>query len=556
MTDFIDESGHRKTVSSDAPLPVAMVGAAQLSVKTAKDSFYDGFGVIDNAKWQQNIDASFSLSVDGNVAGAEYLKLTSSALVAGVEGSLQSLVPFLLPARVLFGWSASQRIAGEEHCLSLVSASNGIIESGAPDIPIVISSIRVLTNVAYISCSGSIANKVFPLDRVVLYGCAGSRLNVGSVVVTTVWNTENIIIIPLTIADGAYTVGADARLLRVHPAFKSLDASGLLLDGATSANAILYSKNAGGSPVINAATSLGTAYSDSLQASVQPYAYAQQPRFVTGFNVRQEHLEIVSQAIDSMALPIFLKRSQSTPSSDKEYVVHLSSKTLPNKSVPVARIVSVSKTGTTTATVTTDIPHKLTTEDWITAYGVTDTANFANLAVATVVASVINENSFAVVWGSAATAASFGGAVVRVNGGNLPAAQTFSLRGFARANGYMMLATSVAPVVAVGDTIRLLGVGDNVGFIGIDNRYKVAHLAPAIWYGNTSTSAVVTGITNTDLIPVGALVTGSGVPASAYIVSVQNGVGFTLSAATTTYRAHHALCMRLRRLFRWMVAAE
>jgi len=194
----------------------------------------------------------------------------------------------------------------------------------------------------------------------------------------------------------------------------------------------------------------------------------------------------------------------------------------------------MSKTGTTTATIETDIPHTLTTGDWITAHGSTDVTNFPNLTVATVVASIIDSTHFTVVWGSSVTATSFGGAVTRVNGGNLPPAQTFALRGISRANGYMMIATSTTPTVLVGDTVRLVGVRDNAASIGIDDRYKVAHLTPAIWYGNTATSTIVTGIADTTLIPIGALVTGSGVPALAYIVSVQVGVGFTLSAATTT----------------------
>lgn len=83
----------------------------------------------------------------------------------------------------------------------------------------------------------------------------------------------------------------------------------------------------------------------------------------------------------------------------------------------MAQIVSATKTGTTTATVVTDVPHGLTTGDVIVCYGNRDATNFANLTAATTVASVVNATMFTVVWGSAVTATGYGGYVARVNGG-------------------------------------------------------------------------------------------------------------------------------------------
>lgn len=82
---------------------------------------------------------------------------------------------------------------------------------------------------------------------------------------------------------------------------------------------------------------------------------------------------------------------------------------------PIAKIVSIVKTGTTTATVTTDVPHGLTTTSYVTIKGVRDQTNFPNLTTATVIASPTT-NTFTIVIGGAVTATSYGGAVILTNG--------------------------------------------------------------------------------------------------------------------------------------------
>ena len=75
-------------------------------------------------------------------------------------------------------------------------------------------------------------------------------------------------------------------------------------------------------------------------------------------------------------------------------------------------IVSVSKTGTTTATVVTRLPHGLKTGDSVTLRGVVNQTNFANNSSAAGI-TVVNATTFTCIWGSAVTASSYGGVVVR-----------------------------------------------------------------------------------------------------------------------------------------------
>lgn len=64
---------------------------------------------------------------------------------------------------------------------------------------------------------------------------------------------------------------------------------------------------------------------------------------------------------------------------------------------PIAKIVSITKTASTTATVTTDVPHGLLTTNYVTIKGVRDQTNFPNLTTSTVVASTPTTTTFTIV---------------------------------------------------------------------------------------------------------------------------------------------------------------
>jgi len=68
-------------------------------------------------------------------------------------------------------------------------------------------------------------------------------------------------------------------------------------------------------------------------------------------------------------------------------------------------------------TITFDQPHGLTVADLVVVFGIRDQMNFANLATPTGVASVPNATTITIPIGASATATSFGGVVIRVNGG-------------------------------------------------------------------------------------------------------------------------------------------
>ena len=149
---------------------------------------------------------------------------------------------------------------------------------------------------------------------------------------------------------------------------------------------------------------------------------------------------------------------------------------------PVAKIVSISKSGTTTATVNTASAHGLTTGNWVTIKGVRDQTNFANISTPAQV-TVTSATQFTVVLGSAVTATSYGGAVILTNGGvdqQGALGQVVQSASIAAATGVLTLVgTATWTGVNIGDYVELYGLRDNAtgADLGLDGSWEVAALS-------------------------------------------------------------------------------
>jgi hypothetical protein len=199
-----------------------------------------------------------------------------------------------------------------------------------------------------------------------------------------------------------------------------------------------------------------------------------------------DRVQWVDTVVDSQVAPTSRAfRTQISPSPNKEYKFRIRATNNDSLTVPIGQIVSASKAGATTATVLMDRPHNLRVGEFINAYGVRDQAatSFTNLTAATAVASIVDENTFTVVWNTAGTVTSFGGYVAKVQGGNLMSAlgaiaqvvQSGSL-----ANGVLTLIGNATWAGAViGDSVELVGIRDNITGISlnVDGAWKVSNLA-------------------------------------------------------------------------------
>jgi len=153
---------------------------------------------------------------------------------------------------------------------------------------------------------------------------------------------------------------------------------------------------------------------------------------------------------------------------------------------PVSKITAISKSGTTTATVTHDGSTTFAVGNIVGIYGVRDITNFAQTVAA--VASVISATQFTLVLGSAVTATSYGGTVSIINGG---AAQPGIIGQHVQSVAQLAANTEWLSIVgnttwsgvSIGDYINLHGVRDSAGAdIGVDGPWEVAHVSTTALY--------------------------------------------------------------------------
>jgi len=149
---------------------------------------------------------------------------------------------------------------------------------------------------------------------------------------------------------------------------------------------------------------------------------------------------------------------------------------------PVAKISTISKAGTATATVIHDGSYPFQTGQYVTIKGVRDTVNFAAITVPAVI-TVIDQFTFQIVLGSAVTATSHGGTVVLTNGGadqpgiNSGVIQSVSYD--AVNNLLLVVGNATWAGFTVCDYVNIHGVRSDVdgSDLGVDGAWEVWHLS-------------------------------------------------------------------------------
>jgi hypothetical protein len=174
-------------------------------------------------------------------------------------------------------------------------------------------------------------------------------------------------------------------------------------------------------------------------------------------------------------------RTSVCPTASKQYRLRLRATNNKALTVPVGKIVSATKAGSTTATIVFAAAHGLTTNDQIVIYGIRDQTNFANLTTATAVASVVNSTTITIAFGASATITSYGGFVSRVNGSQIQQGVSAQVVQSASITTSVLTLTGSAAWtgVAIGDYVDVYGVRDNTtgADVGIDGAYKVRNVS-------------------------------------------------------------------------------
>lgn len=473
-------------------------------IGNARTKFRDGFSTEDTLQpnpdiWDlvnddENPVTGHIITAGGNSSGSKYLRISLSPFNESSQVLLNSKNTFIYPMRVGFGLSLSQRVSGQEVFIGMVGTdTSGTIEyiDTVADKPITGTTAVVASNIA----TFTLANHGFKGgDRINIAGCAEKRLNVGPVVVTVL--TKDTFTVPIVLANASYsTVGGFVRT--VDPMRYAKNGSGLLIESTTATNASFVARRNGGK-FRSTNSSIGS--TTAAQTNTNPYTDAFNASNNQELLFTLDEVGYRSYAADAVSSMAGLsKYTQSVPDEEIEYKIQIRARNLNGITVPVGRITSITKTASTTATVTTDVPHGLATGDFVQVYGVRDQTNFPNLATQTVVASAPTATTFTVIIGASATASSLGGVVWQNQGSVLaPGVIATALQSISR-TGNIMTVTGNATMAALlpGEYVQLHGL-EPAG-TAYEGAYKVLRVnttvleleAPGADFGSITTGGAV-----------------------------------------------------------------
>lgn len=455
--------------------------------------------------------------VDGNASASSYLVISKDPLVSGTESSILSSISFGLPTEASFGISMSQRTLGQEFSIEIVDTNPPL-----PDFPeLEISSISQATTT--LTVDTVLPHGLSVGKSIGIYGCSNQLANYPALVVASVPSPTQFTVTAGpngTIASQTITNPAGAKGFVFFRERLGRANNGLsqIFENATATNASLYIRAESGDALPSGTISgshpvtVGTTAPVALVSSAYQYAWTASTEY--RMMVQADRVQWADSSVDSTTQTTSrLLRTQVCPSPSATYKLRIRAVNNKSLTVPNGQIVTATKSGTTTATVVTDVPHGLVSGDTVVAYGARNQTDFANLVTATAV-TVVNATTFTLTWGAAVTATTTGGYIAKVQGGNLMStlgavAQVVSTATLATlADGTRQLTlvgSGTWAGVSIGDLVNLVGCRESVGntLLGVDGAWKVANLA-------TTTMTLVLPYSGSMTLPVDFVATNAG----------------------------------------------
>ena len=444
--------------------------------REAFESFTSG------VRWNSSIGSADLILLDGNALSSSYLVISKDPLTAGTTTQIETISSFTMPVESSVGLSMSQRVLGQELSMELISTETPSIAPSDIEISTISQATTTLT-INTVSPHG-----LFPGMRIGVYGVtADSRLNYPSLVVASIPSPTQITCTAgpagtiSSVTTGPHSGGYIYQRSTMGYAKNGVSQ---IFENTTATNSSLYQRSSSGDALVSGTAignhSVTTGTTAGTQTSAA-FTYALFPTTEYRIIAQADKIIIYDSAIDSAALPTARQtRTQVVPDPTKEYKLRFRMTNNKGLTVPTAKIVSATKSGSTTATIVTDTEHGLTTGDYIVIYGIRNQTNFANLTTATVVASVPTPTSFTIAFGTSNTSVSYGGMVAKVQGGNIPGSFTTIAAQSATNDGtYLTLVGSGNWTWLIGDYVNVYGVRNNVdgSDMGVDGVYKVANVS-------------------------------------------------------------------------------
>jgi hypothetical protein len=432
--------------------------------------------------WNLITGAGDIVQTDGNAVSASYLVISKDPLTPNTETSLTYNGSFPMPIEVAVGLSMSQRALGQALAMEVVSTETPL----TPPADIAISSISQTTTV--LTVNTSTAHGLVPGKRIGIKGCLDSRLNYPAVVVATTPSETQFTVTagPAGNISSATLSGGAVGFVYFRSALgNAQNGVSEIFENTSVTNASLYTRAAAGDALPSGAAganqSVTTASTASIQAINSPFTYAFLPSSEYRLNLQADRAQFYDVGVDSTASSTSrLLRTQVVPDPSKDYTLRFRFTNVDSLPVPVAKIVSAVKSASSTATITTDTAHGLTTADFVNIYGIGDTTNFPNVTTAAVVASTPTSTTFTVVIGSSTTATSAGGFVARAQGSQtIQNVQTVVAAQASSTSTRLVLIGSGSWTLLIGDYVNVHGLRNRStgADLGFDGAYKVVNQA-------------------------------------------------------------------------------
>lgn len=447
-----------------------------------------------------SISSAFNASVSGedfvvfskSSNGQNFTEISIDPLSdSETQTILEYIAPVNIPSYIEFELGISQRTYGDHIVFEVtdkVDRDNDPVEYSIVSMSQTTTTLTVTLDNPFDGFIGSWVD---------IYGLADSRFNYTSAAVATIslnkktltiTTADELTLVSLT-ATPASLVGG--KLKRQSKLQNAKNAVGMRFTGASPTTAAFMSRFDGGSirevgtlTGSRLATNSTTAqtYTSGLNGQVEIKASSRYR-----IEVEPEIITFMDKTIDSAGVGYGIRQAFTgvKPSlSTNSYCTRFRAVSPRSISRPVAKIVSAVKaTATTTATITTDVPHGLGVDSWVNIYGIANQTVFANLTAGTKVASIVSDTVFTIVIGTATIATSYGGYVSLNNGQKVQqgaiaqVVQSVAVD----SDGFVTLVGSGnwAGLGGVGEYVNLLGVRNstNGADMGVDGVYRVSNFA-------------------------------------------------------------------------------
>jgi len=446
-----------------------------------QNNFGENFETYDTTSiWSQSVASGDIVQLDGNAASASYLVISKDPLTANTETTITTQNSFAGPFETMVGLSMSQRTLGQETALELVSADT----STNPIADIAISSIVQATTT--LTVTTATAHGLSAGSRIGIYGVTSdSRFNYPAVVIATIPSATTFTVTAgpagtiTSVTAGPYT---NQGYVYYRPAMGyAQEGFSEIFETTSTTSASLYVRaNAGdvypsGTAGGNQSVTVGSSTSVALVTSANTYSFV--PTTEYKFLQQEDKAQFFDASTDSTNQPTArLNRTTVVPSITKAYKLRF--RVANNKGLPIpnGKITSAAKSGTTTATITTESPHGLTTGDFVNVYGIGDSTNFPNVTTAVAVLSTPTSTTFTMIIAGAVTATSAGGLVSRAQGSQgIQGVQTTVAAQASSTATQLALVGSASWGLVIGDYVNVYGLRNRStgADLGFDGAYKV-----------------------------------------------------------------------------------